>query len=84
MAELNLDIPPPVTEENKADYLAELEKYREAEEWIKKHSINYAKEEVRVLNNKTSNLFDAFMELVSRLILMIFTYVAILLLLIFT
>tara|TARA_B100000614_G_C14297323_1_gene390410 strand:- start:31 stop:285 length:255 start_codon:yes stop_codon:yes gene_type:complete len=84
MAELNLDIPPPVTEENKADYLAELEKYREAEEWIKKHSINYAKEEVRVLNNKTSNLFDAFMELVSRLILMIFTYVAILLILIFT
>ena len=84
MAELNLDIPPPVTEENKADYLAELEKYREAEEWIKKHSINYAKEEVRVLNNKTSNLFDAFMELLSRLILMIFTYVAILLILIFT
>jgi len=84
MAELNLDIPPPVTEENKADYLAELEKYREAEEWIKKHSINYAKEEVRVVNNETSNLFDAFMELLFRLILSIFAYVAILLLLIFT
>lgn len=34
-----LEIPPPVTEENKAEYLQELERISEAENWIEKHSI---------------------------------------------
>ena len=35
----NLDIPPPVLEENKEEYLAELDKIREAEEWIENNKI---------------------------------------------
>ena len=34
-----LEIPPPVTEENKAEYLQELERISEAENWIEKHSV---------------------------------------------
>jgi len=35
----NLDIPPPILEENKGEYLAELDKIREAEEWIEKNTV---------------------------------------------
>jgi hypothetical protein len=35
----NLDIPPPVLEENKEEYLAELDKIREAEEWIENNKV---------------------------------------------
>ena len=35
----NLDIPPPVLEENKEEYLAELDKIRAAEEWIEKNKV---------------------------------------------
>jgi|GEM_PF-2107942 len=34
-----LDIPPPILEENKATYLAELEQISAAEQWVEKHSI---------------------------------------------
>ena len=34
-----LEIPPPVTEENKAEYLQELERISEAENWIEKHLV---------------------------------------------
>ena len=34
-----LEIPPPVTEENKVEYLQELERISEAENWIEKHSV---------------------------------------------
>ncbi|MEC7177924.1 MAG: hypothetical protein VXW28_01370, partial [Candidatus Thermoplasmatota archaeon] len=35
----NLDIPPPVLEENKEEYLAELDKIRAAEEWIENNKV---------------------------------------------
>ena len=34
-----LDIPPPILEENKATYLAELEQISAAEQWVEKHAI---------------------------------------------
>ena len=34
-----LDIPPPILEENKTTYLAELEQISAAEQWVEKHSI---------------------------------------------
>ena len=34
-----LEIPPPVTEQNKDKYLEELSKIKESEDWIKKHSV---------------------------------------------
>ena len=35
----NLDIPPPLTEENKERYLEELSNFIEADDWIERHSI---------------------------------------------
>ena len=50
----NLDIPPPVLEENKEEYLAELDKIREAEEWIEKNTVS--EQPIKpVINNDTSN-----------------------------
>ena len=50
----NLDIPPPVLEENKEEYLAELDKIREAEEWIEKNKVT--EQPIKpVINNNTSN-----------------------------
>ena len=50
----NLDIPPPVLEENKEEYLAELDKIREAEEWIEKNKIT--EQPIKpVMKNNTSN-----------------------------
>ena len=34
----NLDIPPPIREENKAEYMLESAKLRDAEAWVAKHS----------------------------------------------
>jgi len=39
--ERNEYIPPPVTKENKAEYLEELSNIRQADEWVKKHSIKF-------------------------------------------
>jgi len=50
----NLDIPPPILEENKEEYLAELDKIREAEEWIEKNTVSEQPIEP-VMNNNTSN-----------------------------
>ena len=50
----NLDIPPPILEENKEEYLAELDKIREAEEWIEKNTVS--EQPIKpVINNDTSN-----------------------------
>ena len=35
----SLDIPPPVKEENKAEYMSESAKLRDAEAWVAKHSV---------------------------------------------
>ena len=50
----NLDIPPPILEENKEEYLAELDKIREAEEWVEKNTLSEQPIEP-VMNNNTSN-----------------------------
>ena len=38
--ERDLDIPLPLTEENKDSYLEELSKIAEADDWIERHSID--------------------------------------------
>ena len=50
----NLDIPPPVLEENKEEYLAELDKIREAEEWIENNKVTEQPTKP-VIKNKSSN-----------------------------
>ena len=46
-----LEIPPPITEQNKDKYLEDLSKIKESEDWIKKHSAqnNGNQEEIRVI-----------------------------------
>ena len=39
MIDRKLDIPPLVTEENRDQYLEDLSKISEAENWVEKHSI---------------------------------------------
>ncbi len=54
--ERNLNIPPPITEENKDEYLEELSKITEADDWIERHSIeNKSNQDV----NKTGQHRDA-------------------------
>ena len=51
-----LEIPPPITEENKDRYLEELSKITEADDWIERHSIeNKSNQDV----NKTEQHRDA-------------------------
>ena len=51
-----LEIPPPITEENKDKYLEELSKITEADDWIERHSIdNKSNQDV----NKTGQHRDA-------------------------
>ncbi|MEC7239345.1 MAG: hypothetical protein VXV81_04280 [Candidatus Thermoplasmatota archaeon] len=51
-----LEIPPPITEENKDRYLEELSKITEADDWIERHSIdNKSNQDV----NKTGQHRDA-------------------------
>ena len=48
----NLNIPPPITEENKDRYLEELSKITEADDWIERHSIdNKSNQDVNKENN---------------------------------
>ena len=48
----NLNIPPPITEENKDRYLEELSKITEADDWIERHSIdNKSNQDVNKDNN---------------------------------
>ena len=47
-----LEIPPPITEENKDRYLEELSKITEADDWIERHSIdNKSNQDVNKDNN---------------------------------
>ena len=53
--ERKLNIPPPITEENKDEYLEELSKITEADDWIERHTIeNKSNHEV----NKTEQHRD--------------------------
>tara|TARA_B100000886_G_scaffold210552_1_gene145749 strand:- start:95 stop:340 length:246 start_codon:yes stop_codon:yes gene_type:complete len=47
-----LEIPPPITEENKDEYLEELSKITEADDWIKRHSTQINQHEVKIIQHK--------------------------------
>ena len=47
-----LEIPPPITEENKDEYLEELSKITEADDWIKRHSTQINLHEVKIIQHK--------------------------------
>ena len=73
-----LEIPPPITEQNKDEYLEELSKIKHSEDWIKKHSVE---NESDISENKTvqnhnisdkqvlSNFFEAIIEIFGPVIL---------------
>ena len=55
-----LEIPPPITEENRDQYLEELSQISEAENWFEKHSVenNSNKEEIRIIRVENSDIDD--------------------------
>ena len=52
--ERKLNIPPPITEENKDRYLEELSKITEADDWIERHSTQNNQHEVKTIQDKDS------------------------------
>ena len=56
MMERKLNIPTPVTEENRDQYFEELCKISEAENWVEKHSVqdNTNQDEIRIYQNDNS------------------------------
>ena len=52
--EQRLDIPEPVTGHNKAEYLKELSKTREADEWIEKHSTRNKQDDVKIIQHRNT------------------------------
>ena len=50
-----LEIPPPITEENKDRYLAELSKTREADEWIERHSTRNKQDDVKIIQHRNTD-----------------------------
>ena len=67
-----LEIPPPITEQNKDKYLEELSKIKESEDWIKKHSVENKSSinENKIVQNHDisdkqvlSNFFEAIIEI---------------------
>ena len=73
-----MEIPPPITEQNKDEYLEELSKIKHSEDWIKKHSVE---NESDISENKTvqnhnisdkqvlSNFLEAIIEIFGPVIL---------------
>ena len=70
-----LEIPPPITEQNKDEYLEELSKIKESEDWIKKHSVENKSSinENKIVQNHDindkqilSNFFEAIIEISVR------------------
>ena len=66
-----LEIPAPITEQNKDEYLEELSKINESEDWIKKHSVENKSSinENKIVQNHNisdkqvlSNFFEAIIE----------------------
>ena len=49
-----LEIPPPITEENKDRYLEELSKIKESDEWSDKHYAQNNQHEVKIIQHKDS------------------------------
>ena len=52
--EQRLNIPEPVTGHNKAEYLEELSKTREADEWIEKHSTRNKQDDVKIIQHRNT------------------------------
>ena len=52
--EQRLDIPELVTGHNKAEYLEELSKTREADEWIEKHSTRNKQDDVKIIQHRNT------------------------------
>ena len=54
----DLEIPPPITEENKDQYLLELSKISEAESWVEKHSVenNGNQEDIKIIQVENSDI----------------------------
>ena len=78
MMERKLNIPTPVTEENRDQYLEELCKISEAENWVEKHSVEYKSSinENKIMQNHhindkqvLLNFFEAFFEISGPIIL---------------
>ena len=72
-----LEIPPPITEQNKDKYLEELSKIKESEDWIKKHSVENKSSinENKIVQNHDindkqilSNFFEAIIEILGPLV----------------
>ena len=72
-----LEIPPPITEQNKDEYLEELSQIKRSEDWIKKHSVeneSEINENKIVQNHKTSdtqvfsNFFEALFEILGPIV----------------
>ena len=58
-----LEIPPPITEENKDRYLEELSKITEADDWIERHSIeNKSNHEVDKTEQQHRDVKTSFKE----------------------
>ena len=61
--ESDLDIPPPLTEENKERYLEELSNIIEADDWIERHSIeNKSNHEVNKTEQQHRDVKTSFKE----------------------
>ena len=58
-------IPPPVTEENKAEYFEELSNIKKADEWIKKHSVKEETKgpEIKILKVEKKEIHQNNLEL---------------------
>ena len=72
-----LEIPAPITEQNKDKYLEELSKIKESEDWIKKHSVENKSSinENKIVQNHDindkqilSNFFEAIIEVLGPLV----------------
>ena len=72
-----LEIPAPITEQNKDEYLEELSKIKESEDWIKKHSVENKSSinENKIVQNHDindkqilSNFFEAIIEILGPLV----------------
>ena len=65
-----LHIPPPVVKENEVEYLEELAKISEAQNWVEKHSVQdkSSQGETRIIKNDNSknaeSVFNMFLALV--------------------
>ena len=58
-----LEIPPPITEENKDRYLEELSKIAEADDWIERHSIeNKSNQDVNKTEQQHRDVKTSFKE----------------------